>query len=187
MSSPQVRDGLPTADELREALRLLQVPVDANSIGLEQMTPERQVTALLGVLVAWSNAYSMSQNYNADPLSLDEVHMLVSSAEQEVAAGDPVITLNLTEWRLQWAALTIQEIGRGHVESTPAPPIVELLRAAATMVHTWRDAHDNPAVEMDGVAYSATSGKPLLAALEAAETAAAQIRTLLGVQEPPAR
>ena len=51
-STNRVRDGVPTVPELLRALRLLQVPVDQEAIGLAAMSEERRRTTLLALLEA---------------------------------------------------------------------------------------------------------------------------------------
>lgn len=183
----EVRDGLPTADEIRQACKLLQIPLNEESIGTASMTDDRKVTALLAVLSAWVNCYQSVNDFNHDRLTLDEMKMLVSSAESEVlpfVEDEPHLTavaaMNSALWRIQWAALTIEEIGRKPHAMNPADGIAALLRAAALLITEWRDAHGKPGFSLDGRTFSSTSGEYALQARREIRTAQDAINRIVG-------
>ncbi|MER7857164.1 hypothetical protein ABTZ98_32180 [Streptomyces bacillaris] len=183
----QVRDGLPTAEEIRQACKLLQIPLDEKHMGIESMTGERQVTALLAVLAAWVNCYQTVNDYNHDRLSLDEVRMLVASAESEVwpfVEGEESLTaiaaMNSALWRIQWAALTIQEIGRSPHALNPSEGIAALLRAAGCLITEWREAHGQPGFILDGHTFSTSKGEYALQARREIRTAQDVITRIVG-------
>ncbi|GGZ70070.1 hypothetical protein GCM10010344_41320 [Streptomyces bluensis] len=81
-----VRDGLPTSDELIQAIALMQIPLDHEAIGLDKMTEDRRQAVLLGILNAWTQAYvSSAAALGTTPLRVEEYYMLVSSAQAEVS------------------------------------------------------------------------------------------------------
>lgn len=144
------------------------------------MTGERQVTCLLAVLASWLNAYQCFQDTTVDRLSLEEISMLVASAESEVARDLPTAAMNGAIWRIQWAALTTAELGRDPHPCNPADAIVGLLRAAAAVLTCWRDSHGEGGFELDGQRYGSVSGEYVQAAREHTVDALAAVDRLLG-------
>lgn len=183
----QIRDGLPTADEIRRACQLLQIPLDEERIGTANMTDARTVTALLAVLSAWVNCYQTVNDFQYDRLTLDEMEMLVTSAESEVLPvieAEPHLTaiaaMNSALWRIQWAALTIEEVGRTPHALNPADGIAALLRAAALLITEWREAHGKPGFTIDGRNFSPTTGEYALLARREIRTAQDVITRIVG-------
>lgn len=183
----KVRDGLPTSDEIRQACKLLQIPLNEEHIGTARMTDERQVTALLAVLAAWVNCYQAVNDYEHDRLTLDEMRMLVTSAESEVwpfFEDEPDLTaiaaMNSALWRIQWATLIIEEIGRKPHALNPADGIAALLRAAGLLITEWREGHGRPGFTLDGRTFATTSGEYVAQARRELRTAHDVITRLVG-------
>lgn len=181
-----IRDGIPATDEILRAAKLLQIPVNVDGMGLALMKPERQVTCLLAVLGAWITAYQFVQDVTTDRLTREEMHMLVSSATAETTGDDPAGPLNAAIWHIQWAGFINAETGRGgtHNASSPVTAVESLLRAAALILTTWRDATAGPhGINLDGVTYSHADGSLVQHARAEAVAALEAINKLL----PPDR
>lgn len=177
-----IRDGLPTADEIRAAATYLQIPLDVDGMGLETMTPERQVTCLLGVMFAWIAAYQYVNDMETDPLDPDGMAMLVSSSQFEVTDGVSAANMNAALWHMQWAAFINAELGRSSFDnpSSPASALLHLLRAAGLVMTVWRDVHaSGHGISIDGTAYSMGDGTMMLHGRDEAAAALASIEQLL--------
>lgn len=151
-----VRDGYPTADEVRQAMKLLQIPVNEEAFG--PMTEKRQITAMLAIVAAWSHAYVFGrvrpgdENADAgpDPMTIEELHMLVSAAEGEVSGTehgrDPLtqtmIVLNMQAARLVWVQRAVEEIDHGHPQPdrSLSNPISHIVEAAHHLIMMWTEA-----------------------------------------------
>jgi hypothetical protein len=178
--APKVRDGVPTPDEIRQAAQLLQIPLHEERMGIEAMTPQRQVTSLLAVLSAWITAYEFVHDIETDRLTPDEMHMLVTSAQTEVTGGDPAAAKNAAIWHIQWAGYLNAELGRGGYgnASSPVTAIENLLRAAARILTSWRDA--DAGFELDGTQYRIGDAKQVQSARKDTVAALSAINKLLG-------
>jgi len=176
-----IRDGVPTPTELREAIRLLQIPLNEDRLGLAVMTPERQVTCLLAVLASWITAYQFVHDIETDPLTPQQLHALVSSATAEVA-DEPAAAINAAIWHIQWAGYINAEIGRTGRDnaSSPVTAVENLLRAAARVLTAWRDATGEPGgLSLNGVHYSHTSATQVQHARTETKIALSAINKLL--------
>lgn len=178
----RIRDGVPTVDEIRTACRLLQIPLDEDGMGLENMTPERQVTVLLAILSAWIVAYEFTHDLVADRLTPEEMAVLISSAQAEVTDGVAAASMNAAIWHIQWAGYIVTEIGRDGMDnpSSPASALHALLQAAALALTSWRDIQDGQhGFVINGDTYSVGDGTLMMRAGERAADALAAIRKML--------
>lgn len=169
-----IRDGLPTVDEIRTALQVLQIPVDEQGMGLAAMAPDRQRTCLLGVLFAWIVCYQCVNEFDTDPLDAQEMAMLVSSSVAETSDGNAVAEMNSALWNIQWAAFSNREMGRGTFDNpnSPASAIDHLLRAAGLVLTAWREIHGGEGgLTLNGENYHLGNGTLVLHGRD--ETAAA--------------
>jgi hypothetical protein len=184
-NGPGIRDGVPTADEIRQAAKLLQIPLNEERMGIEAMTPERQVTCLLAVLSAWITAYEFVHDIETDRLTPEEMQMLVASATAEVTDGVPAAGMNAAIWHVQWAGYVNAEIGRngrGNA-SSPVTAVEHLLRAAARILTAWRDIQAGAGgFEIDGVSYSGGDGTQVKRARKDTVAALSAINKLLGAE-----
>lgn len=177
-----IRDGLPTVDEIRAALQLLQIPLDEQGMGLAAMTPDRQRTCLLGVLFSWIACYQWVNDVDTDPLDEESLAMLVSSAQSETAGGNPVADMNCALWMMQWAAFINREIGRDTFDnpSSPALAINHLLQAAGLTMTAWRDIHGGDGgIIVDGKYYHQGDGTLIVHSRNETASALMAIQRLL--------
>lgn len=177
-----IRDGLPTVDEIRAALQVLQIPIDEQGMGLEAMTPDRQRTCLLGVLFAWIACYQWVNDVDTDPLNEQGMAMLVSSAQSEITQGDAATSMNTALWMIQWAAFINREIGRSSFDNlySPASAINHLLQAAGLALTAWRDIHTSDGgITFNGERYHLGDGTLMLHGRDETSAALKAIQQLL--------
>lgn len=183
----KVRDGQPTVSEIRAALSLLQIPVDESDMHLGEATPERQVTMLLAVLMAWTTAYQLVQESEYDPVDADILEQLIGTVEHQVSGGNPAAAMNCAVWHVQWSAFIANQIGRSYLDDplSPATAIVHLLRSVGALFLSWQQAQRSAVrvIADDGGIYGHADGAHAEVARTEAENAVAAIHRLLGKAE----
>lgn len=184
----EVRDGLPTLNEIRAALHALQVPVDESEIHLAEATPERQVTMLLAMLMAWTTVYQLVQDAEHDPLDADVLELMIGTVEHQVSGGDPAAAMNCAVWHLQWAGFIANQIGSSYLDDplSPMSAIVHLIRSAGALFMSWQQAQRAvlKVITAEGAVYGHTGSREHVHnARTEAERALAAIGRLLGPAE----
>ncbi|MFF4699971.1 hypothetical protein [Streptomyces chattanoogensis] len=149
-STVPVRDGLPTSKELTQALAKLQIPLDRSI--LENMTEDRKVAALTGILNAWAQAYAMTAAEETK-LAPQEFYLLVESSQGEVSASPgapeqaPLIDTNMIIERMRWTEAHLAAVD-GFSGRTIADPIRGIMQSLIGLVEQWRDSMADPASQL---------------------------------------
>ncbi|ANZ13364.1 hypothetical protein ACH4YO_41685 [Streptomyces noursei] len=149
-STVPVRDGLPTSKELTQALAKLQIPLKGSI--LENMTEDRKVAVLTGILNAWAQAYAMTAIEEAK-LGLEEFYLLVESSQSEVSLSPsapgqaPLIDTNMIVERLRWTEAHLAAVD-GFSGRTIADPMRGILQCLIGLVEQWRDSMADPAAQL---------------------------------------
>lgn len=183
LDAAPVRDGVPDVFELLTAARVLQIPVDAEGMGLELMTSERQITCVLGLITAYLTMYQVVHEAEYDRLSAPELQMVISSAITEATGGEGTSGMTMAAWYAQTAGFIVAEIGRAALDnpSCPARPLMHLVRAVLHLLTTWREVQTGGnGIVVDGFRYSmGEAGEHLVAALTEAQAGLEAVADLL--------
>lgn len=177
-----VRDHLPTENEIRAALKLLQIPIYPNQADdiADQETEAGRITLLLSILSAWTGAYQVLHEGTADPLDRADMAFALAVGVDGATDHDPRAPLNLSSWWLNAAAFTLERASADlNPALNPGFAIGELVQAVIRLVDLWRGAHDTPGFAIGGKAYSQVDPDTLRRAAQNAYDARVAINRMI--------
>jgi hypothetical protein len=149
-STVPVRDGLPTSKELAQALAKLQIPLDRSI--LSDMSEDRKVAVLTGILNAWAQAY-VSLAVEETGLGVEEFYLLVESSQSEVSSSPAapeqarLIDTNMIIERMRWTEAQLAAADR-FSGRTIADPMRGIVQCLIGLVEQWRDSMGDPAARL---------------------------------------
>jgi hypothetical protein len=145
-----VRDGLPTSKELAQALAKLQIPLDRSI--LDNMTEDRRVAVLTGVLNAWAQAY-VSLAAQETGLGVEEFYLLVESSQSEVSSSPAaperarLIDANMIIERMRRTEAQLAAADR-FSGRTIAAPMRGIVQSLIGLIEQWRDTMADPGAQL---------------------------------------
>lgn len=144
----------PTVSNLRRAIQALNLPVDPKSIGLSNMTPERQQTVMLALLMSFAAAHLNNHSLTADQVTAEERYMLNVSALGEATGGDATSNMGIALFYLNIIHDIVAETGRdSNAGNSPAPTILALIDSLSSLLVSWADATESEGFVLDGRIY----------------------------------
>jgi hypothetical protein len=153
----KVRDGQPTENEIRAALKLLQIPIypDQAEALAEAEDSARRISLLLSILSTWTAVFQLNHEGTADPLDREQMEHVIGVGVDGATDHDPRAPLNLAGFWLNSSAFTIEAAGANlNPALNPPAAIIELLHATIRLLDLWRRAHDTPGFAIDDKAYA---------------------------------
>jgi hypothetical protein len=178
----KVRDGMPTENEIRAALKLLQIPIYPNqSEALEACENEAgRFTLLLSILSAWVGAFQRLHEATEDPLDREALAYAIGVGVDGATDHDPRAPLNLAGWWASSAAFTLERASENlNPALNPGHAIGELFQAVIRLLDLWRGAHDTPGWSIGNKAYSEVDPNTLRDAAQNAYNARIAINRMI--------
>lgn len=175
-----VRDRLPTENEIRAALKLLQIPLYADQRdAIEAATGPGRITLLLSILSTWTGVYQLMHE-REDRLDRDGMMQVIRAGVDGPAGHDPRAPLNLAGWWLNAAAFTLEDAGKNlNPALNPNEAIGGLLVAVIRLLEMWRNAHDTPGWTIGDKAYAVVDADVLRQAAQDAYDARIAIKRMI--------